>query len=215
MSTEGKGIMGDQQHWDERYRTGDLPWDTGQPSTELVRVVREGGVAACPTLELGCGTGTNAVWLASQGFDVTALDISPRAIERAKQRAALAGVRVHFLVADVSGAPHIGGPFGFFFDRGCYHCVREIEGGLDAYLRTVESALRPGAQGLILTGNANEPRTGPPIVSEAELRRELGRVFEIVRLREFRFDPIPGEGVQPLGWSCFVRRGEDEHGDRR
>lgn len=198
--------MAESERWDERYRSGDLPWDTGRPSAELLRVVKDDGIAPTTALEAGCGTGTNAVWLAQQGFSVTAADVSSLAIERAGLRAAREGATVRFLVADLSRAPDLGGPFKFFFDRGCYHCVREMDAGLDGYLRAVGDALAPGAIGLILTGNAREPRIGPPIVSELDLRRDFEGVFEIVRLREFRFDPMPGDLGQPLGWSCLVRR---------
>src|SRR5437879_3496719 len=127
--------MSDAEHWDKRYREGESPWDTGRPSSELVRVVREEGIAPCRALELGCGTGASAVWLAQQGFDVTALDLSPMAIERAQHRADDAGVRVHFLAADVlQPLPELTGPFDFFFDRGCYHAVRREN--VTAYLET-------------------------------------------------------------------------------
>ena len=57
-------------------------------------------------LELGCGTGTNTVWLAQHGFDCTGVDLSPRAIARARQRADEAGVQVNFLEADYTWVTH-------------------------------------------------------------------------------------------------------------
>jgi SAM-dependent methyltransferase len=81
----GEG-MSDVSRWNQRYEKGDTPWDTGQPSSELQRVVAELALRPCRALELGCGTGANAVWLAQQGFDVTALDLSNWAVERARQR---------------------------------------------------------------------------------------------------------------------------------
>jgi hypothetical protein len=67
----------------------------------------------------------------------------------------------------------------------------------------------PGSLGLVLTGNArdpHEPGQGPPVVSAEELHAELEPVFEIVRLREFRFDTVEEEGAGFLAWSCLVRR---------
>src|SRR5689334_19133078 len=116
--------MSDVAHWDEQYQAGTPPWDSGRVSPELVRVVAEERIAACPAIELGCGTGTNAVWLAQQGFQVTAIDLSPLAIQRANERAAAAAVKVRFVAGDVLAPPDVGGPFDFFFDRGCYHVVR-------------------------------------------------------------------------------------------
>jgi SAM-dependent methyltransferase len=197
--------MSEITHWDERYQKGEIPWDTGQPSSELLRVLVEEQIEPCPALELGCGTGTNAVWLAKQGFTVTAVDVSPRALAQARTRAEAAGVPLHLLAADLTAAPALGGPYRFFFDRGCYHAVRRVQ--LAGYLRALEAATRPGTLGLVLAGNAREPHEpGPPVVSAEEVRAELGRVFEIVRLREFHFDPAPGVPVRFLGWSCLLRR---------
>src|SRR4051812_10528508 len=122
--------MADAAHWDERYRKGEKPWDTGQPSSELRRVLEETPLRPCRALELGCGTGANAVWLAREGFDVTAVDISPLAVAEARRRAEEAGVGVRFLAADVLRPPdELQGPFDFFFDRGCYHVVRREDAG--------------------------------------------------------------------------------------
>jgi hypothetical protein len=61
--------------------------------------------------------------------------------------------------------------------------------------------------GLVLTGNACEPHSpGPPVVTEAEIRMELGSLFDIVQLRDFRFDQGSVDGVRHLGWSCLLKR---------
>jgi methyl halide transferase len=190
--------------WENRYRTGDTPWDTGRPSSELMRVVAEDEIAPCAALEVGCGTGTNAVWLAQQGFTVTAVDISPLAIETAKKKAAEAGVKVQFIAGDLLRSPDIVGPFGFFFDRGAYHVVRTVD--LAGYLRLLERTLQPGELGLVIAGNAKTGRTGPPVVTEEEIRGELGPLFDILRLREFYLDPVTEGGETHLGWSCLLRR---------
>jgi SAM-dependent methyltransferase len=197
-------MAGEAERWDERYRTGDLPWDTGKTSAELVRVIAEQKIAPCKALELGCGTGTNSIWLAQQGFDVTALDISASAIQRARDIASRVAVR--FLVGDVLDPPRIEERFSFFFDRGCYHAVRRVD--VAGYLRTLNNLTAPGAVGLILAGNAKEPplQKGPPTVSEEDLRSELGQVFDIQQLREFRFTPPPGSSENWLAWSCLVRK---------
>ncbi len=117
--------MPEPSRWDECYKTGDTPWETGQVSSELQGVLAESAIQPCCALELGCGTGASAVWLAQQGFDVTACDLSTLAINRARQKAKEARVSVNFIVADVLNPPaDLVGPFDFFFDRGCYHVVR-------------------------------------------------------------------------------------------
>ncbi len=197
--------MSELEHWEERYRSGEMPWDTGKPSAELERVVEERKFAPCKAIELGCGTGTNAVWLASLGFDMTAVDLSPLALDLGRGKAATAGVRVRWIAADLLDPPDLGGPFEFFFDRGCYHVVRRV--GVEGYLKTLDRITAPGTVGLVLAGNAKEKQEpGPPVVTEDELRSELGRLFDIVSLTEIRFDQPNWQGPKPLGWSCLLRR---------
>lgn len=195
-----------RDHWEAQYRSGGLPWETGRPSSELRRALAEYQLRPCRAVEIGCGTGSNAVWLASRGFEVTAVDLSPLAIRLARRRARAAGVAVNFLVADVTDPAFAPGRFDFFFDCGCYHAVRLADG--PGYLRFVERVTRPGAFGLVLLGNAAEPEdeVGPPVLNEGQVRAEWGRRFDILHLRPFRFDPRRQGEKRYLGWSCWVRR---------
>lgn len=193
--------------WDSHYQSGEPPWETGEPSAELARVIAEETIQPCRVIELGCGTGINAVWLAQQGFDVTGVDSSRLAIDKARQRATEANVNVRLVVDDVLHLAEDYQPFPFFFDRGCYHAVRQIDA--PGYVRTLKRVTMPGAVGLLLTGNARCPPPegqGPPVVSAEELHAELEPVFQIVRLREFYFDTVQKSGPAHLAWSCLVRR---------
>lgn len=191
--------------WDGRYGEAHPPWDTGRPSAELVNLLQSRRVPVGSALELGCGRGTNALYLAGQGFDVTAADISPTAIEEARRRAADRALKVDFRAADLTSDPDLGGPYDFLFDRGVYHAVRMAD--LKAFLRMLARASREGTHYLCLCGNAKERHEpGPPVVHEEELRAELGSLFDILDLHEFRFDESPGKAGRPLGWSAFMRR---------
>jgi len=197
--------MTEPSDWNERYREGNLPWDTGRPSSELQHVLSRHAIPPCRALDIGCGTGTNSVWLAQQGFDVTGVDLAPLAVERAEQRAHVAGVQARFVVADVLQLPDLGEPFGFFFDRGCYHAVRRS--APEQYAPAVARQLASGGRGLILAGNAREPHDpGPPVVTEEQIRDELSLAFHILDLHEFRFDEAPGVPERFLGWSCLVEK---------
>ncbi|HIH09204.1 MAG TPA: class I SAM-dependent methyltransferase [Candidatus Diapherotrites archaeon] len=107
--------------WDEIYRKvplDEIAWHSEKPPRPLVDAVRElkGGKA----LDLCCGAGTNSIFLAKKGFDVTGIDISPAAIGIAKRRAGDEGVKVDFLVGNVlEFRPDR--VFDFVFDRGCFH----------------------------------------------------------------------------------------------
>jgi len=202
-------MSGESPDWDERYAQQNAPWDTGRPSSELQRILRERDIPHGRVLELGCGTGTNAVFLAQEGFDVTALDISTLAIERARAKADEAGVSVRLLASDLLDPPDLGGPFPFVFDRGMYHTVRRDN--LEGFLDTLSRVAAPGGTYLTLAGNANEicpGEAGPPRVSAEEICRELTPLMELVQLREIRFDETLSHGKRrrALAWSALFRR---------
>lgn len=193
------------EHWNQRYETGSTPWDSGLPSAELRHVIAEAAIQPCRVLELGCGTGTNAVLLAQLGFEVTAVDLSPLAIEQAEAKAQQAGVDVSWICGDVCSIERPTEAFPLVFDRGCFHCIRR-DVGVDAILETLERVTTVYSQLVVFTGNANEKREhGPPGLFEDEIRTDLGRLFEINHLRPFYFEDAGGERG-PLGWSCRATR---------
>lgn len=201
-------MMNEIPAWDTRYKTGETPWDSGRPSKELQRIVSEWDIAPCRMLEIGCGTGTNAISLAQRGFTVTAIDLSPLAVEQAKAKASKAGVTVDFRVADILHPPELGKPFAFVFDRGVYHHLREVD--LKGFLAVLAGHCVRGGWYLTLAGNANDPNAGkgPPTVKASDLCRELEPAFDLVQLREFHFDGIviEGKSFEHLGWSALLRR---------
>jgi SAM-dependent methyltransferase len=189
--------------WNERYVANELPWDSGIASKELIRVLDEEKIMPCRAVELGCGTGTNSVYLASRGFDITGMDCSPVALEQARKKAAAAGSDAKFLEADLCRVNLQLEPFEFIFDRGCYHSVRRVD--IAGFLRTLRQFSKPGTRYLMLAGNANEEGPGPPRVHEHEIRIDLEGLFEIQFIREFRFEVTdPPEGF--LAWSCLMTR---------
>lgn len=195
--------MAETVDFTDRYLRGETPWDTGTPDEELLRVLAAGKLAGKTVLEFGCGTGTNAVELARRGFLVTAADIAEPAIRMARDKARAAAVTVDFRVADVL-KDDLGGPYDILFDRGVYHCVRTVD--LKRLQEFLRKSTRAGSWWLSMAGNAKEDTDpGPPVVSEDEIRVELGPLFDIVELREFRFDTNKN-GFRPLGWSILMRR---------
>jgi SAM-dependent methyltransferase len=201
-------VMPEKKDWNVRYVQSDTPWDTGRPSPELQRVLAEWEIRPCRVLEMGCGTGDNAIYLAQQGFEVSAFDVAPLAIEQARAKARDAGVDIAFHVADFAQLPDLNAPFPFVFDRGFYHIARQVD--LGAFQQLVQAVTQPGSLWLTLAGNANDTATvegGPPRVQAAEICEELEPIFALVQLREFRFDAnIKGDPTRPLAWSGLLRR---------
>jgi len=75
------------EQYRERYRSGDTPWDIGQPDSNLVEVVTKEPVLSCKVLDIGCGAGDNSLWLAQNRFQVVGIDTSDVALEKAREKA--------------------------------------------------------------------------------------------------------------------------------
>ena len=189
--------------FEQSYRTGDTPWDSGVPSAELDRVLEAGLLPGKTVLEIGCGTGTNAIAFARRGYRVSAVDYVELAVQRAREKARKAGLEIDFRVGDATRID-LGGPYDVVFDRGVYHGTRN--GNLPGFLQMLERVTRKGTRWLCLAGNAKEPMVnGPPVVTEDEFQTELGPLFKILQVREFRFT-LDREDFRPLAWSILMER---------
>lgn len=187
--------------WNESYASGQPPWDTGEPEPLLVAFVSSGGVTPTRTLEIGAGTGTNAIWLAERGFDVLGIDVSPVAIERAHAKLQGRALGCRFAISDFLTALPSDGPFHFVFDRGCFHVFDE-PGERQRFALQVAAALAPGGLWLSLIGSTEgAPREfGPPRRSAREVILAVEPALEIVELRSVAFRE------DALAWFCLSRQ---------
>jgi SAM-dependent methyltransferase len=101
--------------FDGAYRSGTPPWDIGRPQPAVIRLAEEGAIAGS-VIDVGCGTGENALFLADRGHEVTGLDASPTAIARAREKAAARRSSATFLVADALELPGLGRTFDVAVD---------------------------------------------------------------------------------------------------
>lgn len=170
--------------FDQMYREGTPPWDIGRPQPEVVRLFDEGRIAG-PALDLGCGTGENALFLASRGLAVTGLDGSPTAIAAARARAAERGLDATFEVADALELGRLGLAVRTVIDCGLFHTFSDPE--RVRYVQSLLAVLAPGgALHVLCFSDAEPPGWGPRRVTERELR-ETFRDFRIDDLRAARF----------------------------
>ena len=199
---EGVRLM---RRWDTPYQRERMPgWDTGRVAPELKKLVEKEPAKRGRAVVLGCGTGTNAIHLAGKGFDVTGVDVAPSALIHAEQKAREAGVKVHWVVADVLALPELE-PVDLIFDRGCYHHVRQYNAA--GYVQSVRGMSRPGTRLLLLAGSAKEERrSGPPKIKEEEIRGDFSELFTFEWLRDIRFDSVNPNAQGPMAWSVLLRR---------
>ena len=115
--------MSVEDHFRQMYKEGSTPWDIGKADSNLVNTVTALPIAPCKALDIGCGTGDNAIWLSQHGFHVVGVDTSEIAIEKARDKAAKANADVTFAVLNILNSNVEGSPFGFAFDRGCFHVL--------------------------------------------------------------------------------------------
>jgi SAM-dependent methyltransferase len=149
------------------YRVGFLPWEHHELPVQLRALVEgDGALAVGRALDLGCGTGAHAVYLAGRGWEVTAIDNVERALRRARHRAAEQRVTVNWVNADVSRLSQLSlaPTFTLVFDRGCYHGLDEHQ--RDAYASAVTDLAAPGAT-LLMWAMAPNRRPFEPAGADA------------------------------------------------
>jgi SAM-dependent methyltransferase len=192
------------------YRVGYTPWDQDHVSSELSALV-EGSSALAPgsAIDIGCGTGTQAVYLARHGWQVTGVDAAERALNRARDRAKAAGVTVRWVAGDVIQLADLGlaNGYGLIHDRGCFH---DLSGrARDAYVAGVGSIAAPAATLLLMTfvpGSRRLPGVASG-ASEEEIHRRFGPAWEIVSVQSDSGPNPPGPMKRvPRIWYRLRRR---------
>lgn len=195
--------------WNDHYAQADLPWDTGEVDANLCTELERRDLARGRALEVGCGTATNAIWLATHGFEVDAIDIAPKAIEmaRAKLAATDGAPRVRLFELDFLTAPAPGGPYDLVFDRGCFHVFDDIE-RQSRFALSVAASLGPIGRWLSVMGSTEggARESGPPRRSARDIAAAIEPALEIVELRSIALRPRDGKPMR--GWLCWSRRRE-------
>ena len=172
-----------------------IPWNLEDPPELLVQLVESGQAEPCGVVDLGCGVGNFAVWLASKGFDVTGIDVSPRAIELAGQLASRKDVACRFVEADlIGGEVDFEEAVNFAYDWEVLHHIFPED--REAYVGNVRRLLRPGGMYLSVCFSEGDQAFGgegkyrkTPLdttlyfSSEQEVRDLLESGFEIEDLR--------------------------------
>jgi len=191
--------------WDASYHDGPPPWDIGQPQPAVVRVASEGGFAGA-VLDAGCGTGENALHIASLGLPVVGIDVAETALAIAREKARVRGIDAEFVVADALQLGRLGRTFETVLDCGLFHSFDGAERpGYVASLASVTE--RGGILYVLCFADAGPGTRGPHPVDQEELRAAFDgtngwKVRTVVLERiETRF----GAGGTP-GWLATIKR---------
>ena len=120
------------------YR-GVPPWDTGRPNPEIVSLEEAGWISGS-VLDAGCGTGENALYLASRGYEVWGVDAAANAIRKAVKKAQERGISARFLRADALKLDRLGRTFDTVVDCGLFHTFSDRE--RERYTASLSTVLR-------------------------------------------------------------------------
>ena len=189
--------------FDDAY-IGVPTWDIGRPQAEVIALADAGSFRS-PVVDLGCGTGENALALAARGHDVLGIDAAPRAIGKAMDKARerdLAGAT--FLVADVFGVAGLGRRFASALDCGLFHVLDDHE--RPVYAASLHGALEPGgALHVLCFSDAEPPGWGPRRVSEAELRTTFSVGWHVREIEATAFETNLEAGDVRAWRAVFLR----------
>lgn len=168
------------------YASDEAPWDTGRPQGEIVRQCDEGWIRG-DVLDVGCGTGENALYLAAHGCHVVGVDFVPRAVEIARGKAMERGIDVHFVVGDALAPVVRFGRFDCIVDSGVFHVFDDAE--RPRYVENLRRVLRDGGRLALVCFSDREPGDeGPRRVSEQELRESFAHGWRIDALVPARYE---------------------------
>ena len=162
------------------------PWDIGRPQTAVVRLLEDGRIGL-RVLDVGCGTGDNAIFLALRGHDVLGIDLIPVAIDRAKARAVDRQASLRFAVHNALEIASLGKTFDTVLDSGVYHVFSDAD--RVTYEQGLRSVLRPGGVCHVLCFSEHERRNGGPRrVTQQEIRDTFAVGWSIESIVPARYE---------------------------
>jgi SAM-dependent methyltransferase len=195
--------------WDGAYRADrPPPWDIGRAQPEFERLAETGEITG-RVIDVGCGTGENALMLAARRLSVVGVDVAATAIERAREKAAQRGLAADFRVWDALALHELVmaiGTFACAIDSGVFHTFADED--RPRYADSVASAVEPRGRLFLMCFNEHEPDWGGPRrVTQEDLRAtfspEAG--WSVEEIRAARFATNHPEGSS-RAWLAAIRR---------
>ena len=178
------------------YRRGKTPWDTQITPPEVIEFIERN--APGRALDLGCGTGTNALTLARRGWQVTGVDFAPEAIQAARRKLAQAGLNATFHSADVSEPEMLEGPYDYILDIGCLFILDQAK--RIKYARNLERLTTSGSWYMLYAWMPRPWRGSVWGISPDEVEALIGSWFQKERVE------VGEEKGHPSAWYWYRRR---------
>ena len=174
-------------NWDDAYAMDRPPaWDIGRPQAAVLRLA-DRGLLAGRLLDSGCGTGENTLLAAARGAEATGIDVSARAIELARAKAAERGSPARFETGDVLRLGDLGLTFDTVLDSGVFHVFSDED--RVRYVASLAAALRPGGHCYLMCFSDRQPGdAGPRRVSQDELRAAFGDGWAVTSIEAETFE---------------------------
>jgi SAM-dependent methyltransferase len=189
--------------FDDVYRMTP-PWEIGRAQHEIVRL-EESGVIVGDVLDVGCGTGENALYLAGRGHEVWGVDVAAIAVERAREKAKGRGIAATFLVHDVMYLEALGRTFDTVIDSGLFHTLSDSD--RRRFLRSLATVLRPGGTYFMLAFSELAPGDYdlPRRLSVQEIRDIFVKKWGVHWIRPAVFENSLREDGSPA-WLASITR---------
>jgi len=187
------------------YAEGIPPWQIDRPQSEVIRLIEQGAFES-PVLDLGCGTGDNAIELARRGYRVVGLDAVEEALRRAREKAGKEKLAQppEFVIGDALRLEDSGLEAETVLDCALFHTFSDEEQAV--YVRGLEAVLSPGGKLHLLSFSELETRSpGPRRLSLAQITGAFGSGWEVGEAVRCRYE----DRVRPDGahaWRVTMRR---------
>ena len=179
------------------------PWDVGGPQPVVKELEKRGEITG-RVLDVGCGTGDTAIFLAQKGYAVMGIDFIPKAIDLALARAKRAGMRIPFRVFDAMNLDQLHERFDTIIDLGLFHNLSDKD--RISYTYSLESAMEPGGMFHMLCFSDLQPGfLGPRRISREEIYQTFSQGWRIDSIRETKYKvyyPIGGAHA----WIASIRK---------
>ena len=192
--------------WDASYQGGPAPWDIGHPQPTVLRLASEGGFAGA-VLDAGCGTGENALHIASLALPVLGIDVSETALSIARQKAADRGVEVEFAAADALQLERLGRKFRTVLDCGLFHTFDDLD-ERTRYVAGLASVTEHDGTLYVLCFSDAGPNTGPHPIREEELRAAFNpnNGWDVAAIEPDRIQTRFHDENGAPGWLATIKR---------